>query len=301
MQFSFVLFIIYKLSDFMQNKGVVIALTIIITALCVYYLSFTFVSRRVNKDATAYATDEKGSLSLTKKQQYLDSMWSLPVYNLLGAEYTYKEVKDNELSLGLDLQGGMHVVLEISPGDIIRGLSGNSQDPALTAAIQAARQKQKTSTDNFADLFYDAYKQANPGKDLASMFASAANRNKITSADSDDKVVKFLKDEIESAIDRSYTILNTRINQFGTSEAKVQRLQQSGRLQIEIPGADNPGRVRKLLQGVAKLEFWEVIEYSDPQLSSALMGVNQMLLKEQTAKSITEKTTTADQKTTVTT
>jgi SecD/SecF fusion protein len=284
----------------MQNKGVVIALTIIITALCVYYLSFTFVSRRVNKDATAYATDAKGSLSLTKKQQYLDSMWNLPVYNLLGAEYTYKEVKENELSLGLDLQGGMHVVLEISPGDIIKGLSGNSQDPALTAALQAARQKQKTSAGNFADLFYDAFKQANPGKDLASLFASSANRNKITSSDSDDKVVKFLKDEIESAIDRSYTILNTRINQFGTSEAKVQRLQQSGRLQIEIPGADNPSRVRKLLQGVARLEFWEVIEYNDPQLSQALMGVNQMLLKEQNAKVAAERSTAIDKKTGVT-
>ena len=105
------------------------------------------------------------------------------------------------------------------------------------------------------------------------MFASAANRGRVSLSDTDNQVLKFLKDEIESAIDRSFTILNTRINQFGTSEAKVQRLQQSGRIQIEIPGADNPQRVRKLLQGVARLEFWEVVEYNDPQLSSALMGV----------------------------
>ncbi len=274
----------------MQNKGVVIVLTIIITMLCLYYLSFTFVSRRVQQDATDYATDKKGSLSLTKKQRYLDSLWSLPVYNLLGVEYTYKEVKENELSLGLDLQGGMHVVLEISPGEIIRGLSGNSQDPALTTALQVAREKQKTSAQNFADLFYEAFKKANPDRNLASLFASAANRGRVSVSDSDNQVLKFLKDEIESAIDRSFTILNTRINQFGTSEAKVQRLQQSGRLQIEIPGADNPQRVRKLLQGVARLEFWDVIEYNDPQLSQGLMGVNQMLLKEQAARVVKPKT-----------
>ncbi len=278
----------------MQNKGVVIVLTIIITLLCLYYLSFTFVSRRVQQDATDYATDKKGSLSLTKKQRYLDSLWSLPVYNLLGVEYTYKEVKENELSLGLDLQGGMHVVLEISPGEIIRGLSGNSQDPALTTALQVAREKQKTSAQNFADLFYEAFKKANPDRNLASLFASAANRGRVSVSDSDNQVLKFLKDEIESAIDRSFTILNTRINQFGTSEAKVQRLQQSGRLQIEIPGADNPQRVRKLLQGVARLEFWEVIEYNDPQLSQGLMGVNQLLLKEQAAKVTQAKPTDKD-------
>ena len=100
----------------MRNKGVVIVLTFIITLLCLYYLSFTFVSGRVQQDAVRHATDKKGSLSLTKKQIYLDSLWNLPVYNLFGVEYTYKEVKENELSLGLDLQGGMHVVLEISPG-----------------------------------------------------------------------------------------------------------------------------------------------------------------------------------------
>ena len=268
----------------MRNKGVVIVLTIIITLLCLYYLSFTFVSVRVNQDAVRHATDQKGSLSLTKKQVYLDSLWNLPVYNLFGAEYTYKEVKENELSLGLDLQGGMHVVLEISPGEIIRGLSGNGQDPALLSALQSARGKQKTSAENFADLFYNAFHEANPDRSLASLFASTANRGRVSLSDTDNAVLKFLKDEIENAIDRSFTILNTRINQFGTSEAKVQRLQQSGRIQIEIPGADNPQRVRKLLQGVARLEFWEIIEFNDPQLNQALVGVNQMLLKEQTAK-----------------
>src|SRR6185369_2467039 len=138
----------------MQNKGVVVVLTVVITALCLYYLSFTFVSRNIQEDADKYATDKLGSIDLTKRQNYLDSLWNKPVYNIFGAEYTYKEVKDNELSLGLDLQGGMHVVLEISPIDIIRGLSGNNQDPAFVAALQKAKTMEKSTNANFTALFY---------------------------------------------------------------------------------------------------------------------------------------------------
>ena len=159
----------------MRNKGVVIVLTILITLLCLYYLSFTFISGNIQKDAIRFATDKSGALNLSKKQNYLDSLWNKPVYNLFGAEYTYKEVKESELSLGLDLQGGMHVVLEISPIDIIRGLSGNSQDPTFVAALQKARELQKTSTENFSALFFKAFKDANPDKSLASLFTSAAN------------------------------------------------------------------------------------------------------------------------------
>lgn len=279
----------------MRNKGVVVVLAILITLLCLYYLSFTFVSRRVQQDAVNYATDQQGALNLSKKQRYLDSVWSLPVYNLLGLEYTYKEVKENELSQGLDLQGGMHLVLEVSPLDIVRGLSGNNQDPAFIAALQTARERYKTSNANFADLFYAAFKEGNPDRTLATMFVSTANRGRVNLGDSDETVVKFLKEEIERAFDRSFTILKTRIDKFGTSQPNIQRLQGSGRIQVEIPGADNPQRVRKLLSGVARLEFWDVVEYDDPQLQQSLMAVNQMLLKEQTAAraqgATTEKTT----------
>ena len=265
----------------MRNKGVVVVLAIIVTLLCLYYLSFTFVSSKVEKDAAAHATDKTGSLNLTKKQIYLDSIWNQPVYNLFGAEYTYKEVKENELSRGLDLQGGMHVVLEISPVDIIRGLSGNNQDPAFLEAIKQAREMQKNSTDDFSVLFRDAFKKANPDRSLASLFTSAANKDRVKLSDSDDDVMTFLNTEIDGAIDRSFTILKTRIDQFGTSQPNIQRLQESGRIQIEIPGADNPQRVRKLLQGVARLEFWEVIEFSDPQLNQSFAAVNDLLVKEQ--------------------
>lgn len=137
----------------MQNKGFVVFLTIIISALCLFYLSFTVVSTRVQRDAIAYATDANGVVDLNKKVAYIDSVWNKPVYNLFGIEYTYKEVKENELSLGLDLQGGMHVTLEVSPVDILRGLSGNSQDSAFVRALSKAAQLQKNSQENFTTLF----------------------------------------------------------------------------------------------------------------------------------------------------
>jgi len=267
----------------MRNKGVVIILTIIVTLLCIYYLSFTFVSRRVQQDAINYATDASGALNLAKKQTYLDSIWNLPVYNLFGIEYTYKQVKESELSQGLDLQGGMHLVLEVSPSEIIRGLSGDNQDPAFVAALQKAREQYKTSSASFADLFYNAFKESSGDRTLASLFVSTANRGRVNLADSDATVLAFLKEEIERAFDRSFTILKTRIDKFGTSQPNIQRLQGGGRIQVEIPGADNPQRVRKLLSGVARLEFWEVVEYNDTQLSQALMGINQLLVKEQNA------------------
>ena len=267
----------------MRNKGVVVVLTIIITALCLYYLSFTFVSRKVQEDAIAYATNSNGSVDLSRKQSYMDSLWSKPVYNLFGAEYTFKEVKENELSLGLDLQGGMHVTLEVSPIDIIKGLSGNNQDPAFMDALHKASEMQRSSQERYSALFFRAYKEANPGQNLAHLFASAANKDRVSLSDDDAKVMAFVNAEIESAIDRSFTILKTRIDQFGTSQPNIQKLQGTGRIQIEIPGADNPARVRKLLQGVARLEFWDVVEYNDEQLNQSLFAINQKLVKEQEA------------------
>lgn len=284
----------------MRNKGFVVGLAIIITLLCLYYLSFTFVSRQVQQDATEYATDQNGSINLSKKQTYLDSLWNQPVYNLFGIEYTYKEVKENELSLGLDLQGGMHVVLEISPADIIKGLSGDNQDPAFLEALKQAKEAQKNSTENFSALFFKAFKNANPDRSLASLFTSAANKDRVKLTDSDETVMEFLNTEIDGAIERSFTILKTRIDQFGTSQPNIQRLEGSGRIQIEIPGADNPQRVRKLLQGVARLEFWEVVETFDPQLQQSLAAVNDLLVKEQNAKKLLEQPVAATKDTTKT-
>jgi SecD/SecF fusion protein len=275
----------------MNNKGFIVVLTTIITALCLFYLSFTFVARRIQDQAVAHATDKSGNVNLSKKQTYLDSIWSKPVYDLFWKNFTYKEVKENELSLGLDLQGGMHVVLEISPADIIRGLGNNNQDPAFVAALQKATKTKNATPENFSSIFQQAYSDANPDKKLSALFTSNATKDKVKITDSDNAVVKYLDAEIKDAIDRSYTILKTRMSQFGTSEPSVQQLQGKGQIQIEIPGADNPKRVRKLLQGVARLEFWEIIEPSDPNVSRALLAINEMLIKEKQAKKVTAATT----------
>ena len=266
----------------MQNKGFIVFLTIIVSTLCVYYLSFTFVSRGVQQDAVTYAADASGKVNIDKKQVYLDSVWNKPVYNLLGLkEYTYKEVKNSEISLGLDLQGGMHVTLEVSPIDIVKGLAGNSSDSAFLKAINKAIVEQKTSKKNFTELFFTNFRKNNPNRKFSSIFANASTRGRISLQDTDEQVVSVVDKEVESAIERSYTILRNRLDQFGTSQPNIQRLIGTGRIQVEIPGAENPQRVRKLLSGVARLEFWDVVEPST--LNSSFLSINQLLVKQQKA------------------
>ena len=275
----------------MRNKGAVVVLTIIVTALSLYYLSFTFVSRKIQKEAVAISTNEAGVVNLSIKQQYLDSIWNEPVYSLLGAEFTFKEIKDTELNLGLDLQGGMHVVLEVSPIEIIKGISGNNEDPDFLAAIEFARIEQRTSQESFSSLFYQAYKLNNPDDKLSIIFANAANRGKISFDSTDEQIMDIIDQEIEDAMDRSFNILRTRIDRFGTSQPNIQRLQGTGRIQVEIPGADNPQRVRKLLQGAAKLEFWVV---ANPNETGAFLQAINNYLVEDARLSSTSLDTSAD-------
>jgi SecD/SecF fusion protein len=271
----------------MENRGLVIVLTAFISALCLFYLSFTFVARQIQHDAIGFATDEQGIVHLDKKQVYLDSMWNKEVYHVLGMKYTYKEVKDNELSLGLDLQGGMHVTLEVSPVEIIRSLSGDREDEAFKSALEKAVQLQKTSQKSFSDLFFTTFKSDYPSVRLASIFANASTRGRITARDTDQQVIDVVNGEIEHSIERSFTILRNRLDQFGTTQPNIQRLPGTGRIQIEIPGADNPQRVRKLLQGVAKLDFWDVVEPS--ALNESLLAINDLLIKDKTTVSIKNK------------
>src|SRR5690606_18642410 len=181
----------------------------------------------------------------------LDSVWNKPVYNFFGIEYTYKQVKDNELRQGLDLQGGMHVTLEVSPADMIRGLSNNSQDSAFLKVMDRARQMLRPTGCNFTSLFIQAFAVENPDRRLRDIFANSTTRGKININDSDEQVQAVINTEIEEAIERSYTILRNRLDQFGTSSPNIQRLPGTGRVQVEIPGADNPERVRRLLKSVA--------------------------------------------------
>jgi len=246
----------------MKNKGFVIFITILISVLCVYYLSFTFIAQNIQENAVEVTRDAEGQSDPQEKQRYLDSIWNEPIYNFLGmTDYTYKEVKETELNLGLDLQGGMHVTLEVSPMDILKGLSGYSKNQEFNAALEQAREAIKGTQLNFVDEFYIEFQKS--GKSLSSIFATAANRDRFDLSSSDQEVLDVINLEVEDAINRSFNILRTRIDRFGTSQPNIQRLQGTGRIQIELPGIDNPERVRKLLQGVAKLEFWEVNDPND--------------------------------------
>ncbi|MEB2776520.1 protein translocase subunit SecDF [Algoriphagus sp. D3-2-R+10] len=256
----------------MQNKGVIVFLTVIVTALCLYYLSFTFVSNNIQQKAQEYATDASGTVDFSKRQSYLDSIWRAPVYNFLGADYTFQEVKETELGLGLDLQGGMHVTLAVSPVEIVKGLAGNPKDVAFNKSVEEAREEAKTSSSKYVDLFYTAWQRNSPNQKLSEIFATAANRGRISLESSDSEILEIIDNEIENAIERSFNILRTRIDRFGTSQPNIQRIQGSGRIQIELPGVDNQERVRNLLQGVAKLQFWEVAETNE--IGAALEGVN---------------------------
>ena len=247
----------------MQNKGAIVFLTVIITALCLYYLSFTFISNGIQEKATAYATDASGNVDFAKKRAFLDSVWRQPVYNFLGANYTYQEIKETELGLGLDLQGGMHVTLEVSPVEIVKGIAGNPKNESFNSSVAAAKEASKTSNAKFVDLFYAEWQKNNPDKALSSVFATAANRGRISLESSDSEIIDIIDTEVENAIGRSFNILRTRIDRFGTSQPNIQRIAGSGRIQIELPGADNQERVRNLLQGVAKLQFWEVLELNE--------------------------------------
>lgn len=276
----------------MQNKGVIVFLTVIITALCLYYLSFTLVSNGVQQKANEYATDASGNVDFAKRRAYLDSVWRQPVYSFLGADYTYQEVKETELGLGLDLQGGMHVTLEVSPVEIVKGIAGNPKDEAFNKSVDEAREAAKTSNEKFVDLFYAAWQRNNPGKNLSSIFATAANRGRISLESSDSEILAIIDTEVENAIDRSFNILRTRIDRFGTSQPNIQRIAGSGRIQIELPGADNQERVRNLLQGVAKLEFWEVLELNE--YGGAIETINSTWVADQKANGgLAEADTTA--------
>ncbi|QKG57643.1 protein translocase subunit SecDF [Hymenobacter sp. BRD128] len=239
----------------MRYKGLIIALTLIVSVLCAYFLFFTYVSRGVQDKAVAYAT-HNGQLNEAKRQHYLDSVWRAPVFG----SYTYRDVKQSELGLGLDLKGGMHVTLEVSPVEIVRAMAGNSKDPAFNKAIELAQQRQKTNSGTpFTTLFYQAYQETAPGVPLNRIFANSVNKDrKIDLTSTDSRVLAAINKEEEDAIGRSFDILRKRVDKFGVNQPNIQRVKGTGRIQVELPGVDNPDRVRKLLQGQAKLEFYEV-------------------------------------------
>jgi len=262
----------------MRYKGLIITLTVIVSVLCAYFLFFTYVSRGVQDKAVAYAT-RNGQLDENKRQHYLDSVWRAPVFG----NYTYRDVKQSELGLGLDLKGGMHVTLEVSPVEIVRAMSGNSKDPAFNKALELAQERQKTNSGTaFTTLFYQAYKEVAPGQPLNRIFANSVNKDrKIDLNSTDARVIAAIDKEEEDAIGRSFDILRKRVDKFGVNQPNIQRVKGTGRIQVELPGVDNPDRVRKLLQGQAKLEFYEV--WAQNEVVPYLGQLDQILTAKQKA------------------
>jgi len=267
----------------MQNKGAIRLFAIIFALVCVYQLSFTFFARNTESKAAEYANSPEAhdladllangntlkqgmlfdSISKARQKFYLDSMQNEVVYNIGIRQYTFKDVKERELNLGLDLKGGMNVTLEVSVPDIIFALSGKSKNATFTKAIALAREKQKSSDVAFLDLFSQSINELDPNFSLATVFSTIDLKDKINYNSTNDEVLVVLEDEVNGAIDRTFNILNTRINRFGVAQPNIQQLATKGRILVELPGIKDPARVRKLLQGTAQLEFWETWDFSE--------------------------------------
>lgn len=247
----------------MQNKGALKLLVVLLTIACAYQLSFTFVTRSVEKKAATYASQFDPELYVEKEQAYLDSMKTQTVYNLGFIKFTYKECKEKELNLGLDLKGGMNVMLEISVEDVIVALSNHSKDPAFNQAIAQAREAQKSSSDDFITLFARSYNQISGGVPLANIFNTPELRSEIKPTSTNEEVIKVLREQSDGAISNSFNVLRSRIDRFGVTQPNIQRIEGSGRILVELPGVKEPERVRKLLQGTASLEFWAVYDNRD--------------------------------------
>ena len=229
----------------MQNKGLVKFFALALTLVCLFYLSFSFVTRYHTKKA---AQDPQGV------EHYMDSMANKKVY--LG--YTLKKCREMEIGLGLDLKGGMNVILEVSVPDVIKALADHKSDEAFNQAVSIASKQSVTSQEDFVTLFIREYKRLAPEGKLAELFATQQLKDKVNTRSTDAEVEKVLREEVKAAIDNSFNVLRTRIDRFGVVQPNIQNLEGSmGRIMVELPGIKEPERVRKLLQGSANLEFWE--------------------------------------------
>jgi SecD/SecF fusion protein len=253
----------------MQNKGAVRLFAILLAIVCLYQLSFTIFTKNVENAAKDYA---KGD---TKKEAlYLDSMNNEEVYPLLVKNFTYAECKDREINLGLDLKGGMNVTLEVSVPEIVRAMSNYSADANFNKALQSATSKERNSQLDFVTLFGNEFKAVAPNDKLAAIFSTVELQNKISYNSSNDEVLKVLRTEVNESVDRSYNTIKTRIDKFGVTQPNVQKL-ANGRILVELPGVKEKERVRKLLQGTAKLEFWPT--YNFGEVVKNLVEVNKVL------------------------
>ena len=248
----------------MQNKGFVKTIAVLLTVVCAFYLSFTFVANHHEKKAAQYAGGES---------VYIDSIMNKKVY---AGIYTFKQVREMGIGLGLDLKGGMNVILEVSVPDVIKALADHKTDEAFVNAVNIANKQAASSNSDFITLFIKEYKNQKPDGTLAELFATQQLKDKVNTKSTDAEVEAVVRAEVEAAIDNSFNVLRTRIDRFGVAQPNIQELEGSmGRIMVELPGVKEPERVRKLLQGSANLEFWET--YSSAEVAPFLAAADSKL------------------------
>ena len=272
----------------MQNKGFVRVFAILLTLVCVFYLSFSFVTRHYAHKAKEFA---KGDVKV--EQDYLDSLSNEKVW---FGNWTLKQCREMEISLGLDLKGGMNVILEVSVPDVIKALADNKSDEAFNQALATAAKQATTSQDDVITLFIREYHRIAPDASLSQLFATQQLKDKVNQKSSDAEVEKVLREEVKAAVDNSFNVLRTRIDRFGVVQPNIQSLEDKmGRIMVELPGIKEPERVRKLLQGSANLEFWETYNAKDvaPYLQAADNKLRNILANEAPADSVAVDSTAA--------
>ncbi len=255
----------------MQNKGAILTFAILLAAVCLYQLTFTWKAKQIEKAAVEYAQGDPD-----KEFAYLDSISGEVAYNFLGLKkFTYKEVKELEMNLGLDLKGGMNVTLEVSVVDLVRAMSNYSPDSTFNAALARATELQRNSQADYVTLFGQAFEEIDPNAKLASVFNTLELRDRINFNTTNAEVLDVIREETDAAIDNSFNILRTRIDRFGVAQPNIQQLQTKGRILVELPGVKDQARVRNLLQGTASLEFWET--YENQEVYQYMLAANQKL------------------------
>ena len=276
----------------MQSKGAIKLVAILLAIACLWQLSFTAVTNRQENKAQQYAdaavaafrqsaaftnvaAEDQAyvldSVSKARNARYLDSIATEKVY--FG--YTYKDVKAKEINLGLDLKGGMNVMLQVQLEDLVKALAGDNQTPEFNRAIELARERSVNSRQDFITLFADAWKEVAGGQRLASIFGTYEMRDRIDATSTDEQVISVIRADAESAVANSFNVLRNRIDRFGVTQPSIQKLGNSGRILVELPGVKEPERVRKLLQGTASLEFWTTYNYEE--IESYLIEANNVL------------------------
>lgn len=301
----------------MQARGLIITFVSALILVCVYQLLFTFSANRIENAADAYAkskvlgnnqeivvpaglnsTEQAAYIdSVSKELRYnknlfLDSVSNETALNLGFAKFNYNEVKSKQISLGLDLQGGMSVVLQVSLEDLIKSMANNSQDPTFLKALENAKKRQAETQENFVTLFGQEFQKLDSGAKLAAIFATPENKDKINFNSTNEQVLAVLRKESEGAVERTFNIIRSRIDEFGVTQPNINLQETTGRIIVELPGVDNAERARNLLQATAQLEFWET--WDNQEVFNYFVSANDVLVTILSADKTLEKTEEAE-------